>query len=187
MACSGSGVQSDRGTEEASSARAEAALLRLDDLPEHWSVSASGGDAALQLADCALDALDERPAADTSGFEHVSGDSLHQAVMIFESDDEAERFLREFLDSGDCMEERGKQGADEGAEVTVRELAVPDHGDRAIGLRWEGSANGRSAFSDVIAIRVGDAVALLALARLYSPPDLANTELLGAAAGYLSS
>src|SRR5688572_19722615 len=144
VACSGSGVRSDRGSEKASSARAEAALLRLDDLPEHWTVSTSGGDAALQLADCALEALDARSVAETSGFEHVSGDSLNQAVMIFESEDEADRFLREFLASGDCMEDRANRVDDERAEVTVHEVAVPDHGDRAIGLRWEGSANGRS-------------------------------------------
>jgi hypothetical protein len=185
--CAGEGSDVSRDAAAAARERAEGALLRLDDFSDAWTASPSGDGAALRSAECALETTDAAPlaTAHSGGFEHFSGDVVHHAVMVFGSDRRAQEFVATFASTGDCVEERW--AAAEPGVATVREVVVPAYGDGAAGLRYEYNANGRSAFSDMVVIRVGDAVTFVTMARLYSPPDLARGELLWTAAERLAS
>ena len=173
VACSGDDAESFGHDNAALQRRADAGLLLPEDIDEEWRASTGAG-AALDSARCALDAVEDDPLAEAevAGFENLSGDSLDHAVMIFRSDQAADRFVDDFAATADCVEERGRRAAGEGAVVVVGETKVPPLGDRAVGLEYELRANGRSAFSRTVAIRVGDAVGLVIVSRLYAPPEL---------------
>ena len=157
-------TQTEQEDDESSSddvALAEAALLRLEDLPPGWAEDASAGDDEEDESKCfeefSQSAVDG--AAASADFSNDTFTVIGVEDSYGESSDDMAEGLGALNDDQvlNCL--RDEMAADEEMPATVElnRLSVGDYGDEAVGLRIDFGSDGLGLVVDAIFVRKGRA------------------------------
>lgn len=183
----------DDGADDAGAAEpveAEAALLRVADMPTGWSRTAEQDDGDDEDAPAGDPTLCDTELGEQ--FETISdasvqfsagqmGPFVDHAVGVYE-DGQAEQALTAVLDAlGSC--EEWTEDTDDGP-VTYRAspMSFPTVGDQTVAVRLDVEAEMMAATADMIAWRRGDALSMVMASAVFDAPDSEQIEEIVAAA-----
>lgn len=153
------------------SPEAAAALLSLDDMPSGWTTADGlGGDDEGPLCDAA-DVEPIGDAADEASAGFSGGDfgpfALHR-VGVFDKTADAEAAIQGMLDQ---VEACRSYTDEDGTENEVQPLSFDRYADETVAFRQRSSSDEVEAVFDVITVRSGTAVMMVAVGQAFTTPD----------------
>jgi hypothetical protein len=179
--------RAERRIEPAAQARAEASNLTLEDFETGWRAEKADENDSSTCASRDLSHLTIVGTADSPTFRRGNITSVQSSVTIFDSEADATESFDAVRDPAfeDCFVDVITNAIDDtdGVDVTdssVGALSFPHSGDEteafeaAIEVKAEGQSV--SVYVDVVAVRKGDAIALLAFGDALSPFDDSTKE-----------